>query len=330
VLQYELRHQEHVDCGGSYNKLFSDPSFDPANVSNETAYSIMFGPDVCAYDGKVHFIFRSRNFRTKKIEEHHLKERPRPKDDRLTHLYTLVVRADNSVEILIDNETVCTANLLDDFEPGLTTPRLIPDPTDVKPDDWVEQETIEDPDATKPDDWDEAAPPMIPDPARLEPPPGWLPDEPLTVPDPDERKPEDWDEDTLGPWEAQTKVPNPRCKEAPGCGKYEVPQIPNPAYKGPWWRPRIPNPAYKGPWKQKMIPNPKYVPLPGPPSFGVIVGAGFEDWMVSSNVGFANVYIGTDEAALRKWNEAHFIPKWLAQAAENKRTQDDAGKSEDL
>jgi len=37
---------------------------------------------------------------------------------------------------------------------------------------------------------------------------------------------------------------NPACKEAPGCGV--------------WTRPNIPNPLYKGKWMPAMIDNPNY------------------------------------------------------------------------
>jgi hypothetical protein len=35
------------------------------------------------------------------------------------------------------------------------------------------------------------------------------------------------------------------------------------------------------------------------------VGVGFELWIVSPGLGFGNVYVGTDESAVRAWNAAH-------------------------
>ena len=40
-------------------------------------------------------------------------------------------------------------------------PQEIDDPTDSKPEDWVDTPKIPDPDAVKPDDWDESAPQMV-------------------------------------------------------------------------------------------------------------------------------------------------------------------------
>jgi calnexin len=48
VVQYEVRFIENVTCGGAYLKLFSDPSFSPLALSNETRHFMMFGPDLCA------------------------------------------------------------------------------------------------------------------------------------------------------------------------------------------------------------------------------------------------------------------------------------------
>lgn len=55
-------------------------------------------------------------------------------------------------------------NLLEDMEPPVNPPKEIDDPTDFKPDDWVDEAKIVDPVAVKPDDWDENAPRRIIDP----------------------------------------------------------------------------------------------------------------------------------------------------------------------
>jgi calnexin len=167
---------------------------------------------------------------------------------------------------------------------------------------------------------------MIPDPEKLNPPEGWLADEPLTTPDPEQRKPDDWDDAMHGEWEAQSKAPNPRCKDGAGCGKHEVPRIRNPKNKGKWFPPRIPNPAYKGEWAARRIANSDSVEFEGPLSIGKIAGAGFEDWMVSRNVGFGNLYIGNDEEAVKEWNEERFAPKAKREGEEKKRIDDEAAK----
>lgn len=57
-------------------------------------------------------------------------------------------------------------------------------------------------------------------------------------------QPEDWDEEEDGEWEAP-QIPNPKCKEAPGCGEWKRPMKSNPDYKGKWTAPMIDNPDYK-------------------------------------------------------------------------------------
>lgn len=58
------------------------------------------------------------------------------------------------------------------------------------------------------------------------------------------KQPEDWDEEEDGVWEPP-RMSNPLCKDAPGCGEWQRPNKPNPAYKGKWTAPLIDNPAYK-------------------------------------------------------------------------------------
>jgi len=53
VLQYELKLSEGLTCGGAYLKfLTATPDFDPADLTDGTPYSIMFGPDKCGATNK--------------------------------------------------------------------------------------------------------------------------------------------------------------------------------------------------------------------------------------------------------------------------------------
>ena len=74
-------------------------------------------------------------------------------DDNKTHLLTLIIRPDNSYEILVDKVQVSEGSLLKDMTPPVNPPKEIEDPEDVKPEDWDEREKIPDATATKPDDW---------------------------------------------------------------------------------------------------------------------------------------------------------------------------------
>jgi len=173
VLQYEVRFHNNLQCGGAYLKLLkSDDEVDLGEFTDDTEYVIMFGPDICGSKDKVHFIFRHQHKKTLEFEEKHLKKPPSIKNDRLTHLYTLVIRTDNTYEIFIDQKSEASGKLLEDFEPSVNPPKEIPDPDDHKPDDWVDEAKIPDPDASKPDDWDEDAPKEIIDEDAVQP-SGW-------------------------------------------------------------------------------------------------------------------------------------------------------------
>lgn len=67
--------------------------------------------------------------------------------------YILVLKPDNTFEVLIDQAIVSKGNLLEDVIPPVNPPKEIEDPNDKKPEDWDERPKIPDPDAVKPDDW---------------------------------------------------------------------------------------------------------------------------------------------------------------------------------
>ena len=56
VLQYEVKLQDGLDCGGAYIKLLrkeENKDFDPEKFTDKTPYVIMFGPDKCGSENKV-------------------------------------------------------------------------------------------------------------------------------------------------------------------------------------------------------------------------------------------------------------------------------------
>ncbi|XP_066999252.2 calnexin isoform X2 [Anabrus simplex] len=306
IVQYEVTLQDGQECGGAYLKLLSHGK-ETANLKtfqDKTPYTIMFGPDKCGNDHKLHFIFRHKNPINGTITEKHCKK---PKDrleepfkDKKPHLYTLRLHPDNTFTIALDQKIINEGSLLEDFTPPVNPPSEIDDPDDKKPEDWDEREKIADPEARKPDDWDESAPAMIPDPDATKP-DGWLDDEPEMIPDPNAEKPDDWDADMDGEWEAPL-IANPKCESAPGCGPWKAPLINNPAHKGKWRAPLIDNPNYKGKWKPRRIPNPDFFEDKNPFStMKAIDAVGFELWSMSSNILFDNIIITDDAIVADKW-----------------------------
>ncbi|XP_044727577.1 calnexin-like isoform X2 [Chrysoperla carnea] len=301
VVQYEVTLQDGQECGGAYLKLLSygRGSENLRQFTDKTPYTIMFGPDKCGNDQKLHFIFRHQNPKNFSFSEKHCKKSKDRLDDifvdKLPHLYTLIVYPQNLYTIKVDHKIVNEGSLLEDFTPPVNPPAEIDDPNDKKPEDWDEREQIPDPDAMKPDDWNEDAPKKIPDPNAVKP-LGWLDEENPLIPDSSAKKPEDWDTEMDGEWEPPL-ITNAACEQAPGCGEWKPPQIDNPEYKGKWRAPMIDNPNYKGKWKAKRIPNPDYFVDEHPYKMTKIGAIGFELWSMSKDILFDNIII-TDDIVL--------------------------------
>lgn len=306
VVQYEVKFMEEVQCGGAYLKLISQSEFfTPAGLTNETPYSIMFGPDICGPSNKVHLIFRHKNPITGVVKEHHLKQQiAAPSKDDETHIYTLTVSTKNKFEILIDGQVKAKGDLMKDFEPAFQPPKAIPDPNDKKPADWVDDAKIPDPTATKPANWDDRL--EIPDESAKKP-EGWLDDEPPLIADPRSVQPEEWDDEEDGTWEAPM-VPNPKCKG--GCGEWKRPMKHNPNFKGPWTAPLIDNPAYKGSWEQKMMPNPEYFEVINPLRNVAAIGAvAIEVWTVDRMFTFDSIMLASDAGIAKEFRDREWQAK---------------------
>eukprot|EP00850_Spirogloea_muscicola_P010993 SM000066S20468 [mRNA] locus=s66:567993:571870:+ [translate_table: standard] len=338
VLQYDLRLQGGLECGGAYLKFLMDQArphstdcdasglmllayleagWNPSQFSNESPYSIMFGPDKCGGTNKVHFIFRHKNPRTGKYVEHHLKNPPTPVTDKLSHVYTAVLHANNTLKLMIDGVGKKTVNILSDhFDPPIVPPKEISDPDDKKPADWDDKERIPDPDAMKPDDWDEDAPRQVEDTDAVKP-EGWLDDEPLEIDDPEATKPDDWDDEEDGTWEPN-KITNPKCTQGPGCGEWTRPTKKNPAYKGKWSAPLVENPNYQGVWAPRKIDNPEWFELERP-DLESIAAVGIEIWTMNDGMLFDNILVTHDEDVANEYVETAWRPKYDAE----KKLKDD-------
>ncbi|KAI0244825.1 hypothetical protein L0F63_001492 [Massospora cicadina] len=134
----------------------------PDKFGGDSPYNLMFGPDVCGSDRKVHAILSYKG------ENKLVKRYINVPTDLLTHQYTFLLHPDKTYEILVDGEEKFKGNILDDWD--FLPPKEIDDPEDKKPEDWVEEKFIDDPEDKKPADWV---------------------DGPATIPDPEAKKPED-------------------------------------------------------------------------------------------------------------------------------------------
>ncbi|XP_023037148.1 calnexin-like [Drosophila willistoni] len=306
VVQYEVTMQDGQECGGSYLKLLStgQDTADLTKFNDKTPYTIMFGPDKCGGNKKIHFIFRHVNPLNGSISEKHCKKPKERVDelftDKLPHLYQLIVYPDSNFEMRVDHNVIKEGSLLWDFQPPVNPPADIDDPTDRMPDDWDEREKIADPLAQKPDDWDEDAPAELVD-ESAQMPDNWLQEEPTLISDPTAKKPDDWDAEIDGEWEAPL-VENPVCETVAGCGPWRAPLIANPAYKGKWHAPMIENPNFQGFWAPRKIPNPDFFEDLKPfQTMTPISAVGLELWSMSPDILFDNLIITDDIEVAREF-----------------------------
>jgi calreticulin len=208
VIQYEVKHEQGIDCGGGYVKLLP-AGLDQTAFNGDSDYNIMFGPDICGATKRVHVIF---NYKGK----NHLLNKEIPcESDSAPHLYTLIVKPDNTYTVLIDNVEKQSGSLKEDWD--MLLPKEINDPNASKPSDWDDRSKIDDPEDKKPEGWDAI---------------------PAQIKDASATKPDDWDDELDGEWEAPL-IDNPEYK-----GEWRAKQIDNPAYKGPWVHPKVANPDF--------------------------------------------------------------------------------------
>jgi len=210
VIQMSVKHEQDLDCGGAYIKLLGD--MDQSKFGGDTDYQVMFGPDVCGPSNrKTHAIFHYPPKNDNLLIGNELPV----ETDKLTHVYSLVVKPDNTYEFFIDLESKRSGDLESGW--SFLQPKEINDPSLSKPADWVDAKKIPDPEDVKPDGYD---------------------DIPSEIPDPEASKPDDWDDEEDGDWEPPM-IDNPEFK-----GPWKPNMIDNPDYKGEWEHPKIPNPNF--------------------------------------------------------------------------------------
>ncbi|XP_065574056.1 calnexin-like [Artemia franciscana] len=111
IVQYDVTLQNGQECGGAYLKLLQyDKEMRLSQFTDKTPYTIMFGPDKCGNDNKLHFIFQHKNPKNESFEEKHAKKPSTKLDeyfsDKKPHLYRLQVYPDNTFEVSVDYKIV--------------------------------------------------------------------------------------------------------------------------------------------------------------------------------------------------------------------------------
>lgn len=280
VIQYIVKNEQLIDCGGSYLKLYPS-GVDQETLGGETDYNIMFGPDICGSSNRrVHVILSHKG------KGHLIKKTIAPETDEFSHLYTLIINPDNTYEVRIDGKKKEGGSISDDWD--ILPPKKIKDPKESKPADWVDAKEIADPEDVKPADWD---------------------DIPATIVDPDAEKPEDWNDELDGEWEAPV-ISNPEFK-----GEWKAKKIPNPEYVGPWVHPMIDNPDFEDDPELYAYDDFGVV---GIEVWQVKAGTIFDDFLIASSEEEAAPFVAAFEARLaaEKVNKAKIDEEAAAAAKE--------------
>ncbi|KAJ6377750.1 hypothetical protein OIU78_028053 [Salix suchowensis] len=182
VVQYSIKIEQDIECGGGYIKLLSG-YVNQKKFGGDTPYSFMFGPDICGTQTKkLHVImsYQGQNYPIKKDLQ--------CETDKLTHFYTFILRPDASYSLLVDNRERESGTMYTDWD--ILPPPKIKDTKAKRPADWDDREYIEDPNDVKPKGYDSI---------------------PREIPDPKAKEPDNWDEEDDGIWRPP-KIPNPAYK----------------------------------------------------------------------------------------------------------------------
>merc|ERR1712146_364910 len=288
VIQYTVKHEQDIDCGGGYLKIAPSDA-QGEKFTGDSKYNIMFGPDICGSSTKkTHVIF---NYKEKNLDK---KKEVRAESDTLSHLYTLIVKPDNTYEVQIDMNKVDSGSLTDGWD--FLEPKQIRDPEEKKPADWVDEAEMDDPEDKKPEGYD---------------------DIPAKIADPKAKKPDDWDDESDGAWEAP-QIDNPDYK-----GEWKAKRIANPAYKGVWAPKMIANPKYAA--DDKLYSYPKFSTV-GIDVWQVKSGTIFDNMLITDDVAYATEHA---EKTWKAQKDGEKAAKEKADEEKRKKDEEERKKKEE-
>merc|ERR1712093_769694 len=288
VIQYSAKFEQDIDCGGGYLKI-APAGAQGEGFNGDSKYNIMFGPDICGSSTKkTHVIF---NYKGKNLDK---KTEVRAESDTLSHLYTLIVKPDNTYEVQIDMNKVDSGSLAEGWD--FLEPKQIRDPEEKKPKDWVDEAEIDDPEDKKPEGYD---------------------DIPAKISDPKATKPDDWDTESDGEWEAP-QIDNPDFK-----GPWKVKRIKNPAYKGVWEAKLIDNPKFVD--DDKLYSYPKFSTV-GIDIWQVKSGTIFDNILITDDVDYAKAHADKTWKAQKDGEKAM---KEKADEEKRKKDEEERAKKEE-
>ncbi|EMS59406.1 Calreticulin [Triticum urartu] len=332
VLQFSVKHEQDLDCGGGYVKLL------PADTSEDYRFYAISAqyPEFSNKDKTLVLQFSVKHEQDLACGGGYVKLLPADVDQKKfggETPYSIMFGPDicgyatkkvhailtkNGKNHLIKTEVPCETDQLTHvytliLRPDATYSILIDNVEKQSGsvyDDWdiLPAKKKRDPNAKKPEDWEDEE--FLPDPEDKK--PEGYDDIPKEITEPDATKPEDWDDEEDGEWTAPT--------------------IPNPEYKGPWIQKKIKNPNFKGKWKAPLIDNPEFKDDPYIYAFDSLKHIGIELWQVKSGTLFDNILITDDPEYAKKfaeetWGKHKDAEKAAFDEAEKKRLEEESANA---
>eukprot|EP01022_Parablepharisma_sp_SALTPOND_P028523 TRINITY_DN71095_c2_g1_i1.p2 TRINITY_DN71095_c2_g1~~TRINITY_DN71095_c2_g1_i1.p2 ORF type:complete len:319 (+),score=24.74 TRINITY_DN71095_c2_g1_i1:53-958(+) len=95
VLQYSIKFEESVICGGAYIKLLK-PDFNPSKFGLETPALVTFGPEVCGTNNRIHILLDSNG------RGEIWRKSPKAPTDKSTHFFTLALYPDGTYSLYVN------------------------------------------------------------------------------------------------------------------------------------------------------------------------------------------------------------------------------------
>merc|ERR1711957_801951 len=283
IIQYQAKYEKDIECGGGYLKI--GPKVDDLTTFGDpTVYNIMFGPDKCGYTKRTHLIFNYKGTHVLKKTDLAYKQ----EDEGTSHLYRMILKADNTVRVEIDEEMIYEGSIKEDWD--VLKPKEISDPADKKPEDWSDDSMIDDPEDTKPADWVEEK----------------------RIVDAEAKKPDDWDDEEDGEWEAPMK------DNAAYKGDWNGKRISNPAYKGIWEAKKIANPEYVDDYQVYKFADFGFI---GFDLWQVKAGSIFDNVIVTDDLKEADVFA-------KKWKDLSEVEKTKKKEEDDSKKVADDKKDE--
>jgi len=104
-----MKQEDKFSCSSNYIKLFPR-NLKQKELNSKSHFNLLFGPNKCKSFNQ------TQAFLTYNQKQPLLKKQIDTTADRFTHLYTFIIKPDQTYQILIDNEEKASGHFYDDWD----------------------------------------------------------------------------------------------------------------------------------------------------------------------------------------------------------------------